>query len=67
MTESSEIVAYLWLGAWYTPEEVHSKRAARAPELTDANPYTFTMLHRRREYGRDVPDWINLDEANHDR
>lgn len=61
-TEPTQIVAYLEKGVWYTPEEVRVERAARSPKLIDANPYTIAMLHRRREYGRDVPEWINLDE-----
>ncbi len=38
------------------------KRAQRSPELVEALPYTIMALRRRREYGRDVPEWIELDE-----
>lgn len=64
--ESTQIVAYLENSIWYTPDEVRSERAARSPKLIDANPYTLAMLHRRREYGRDVPEWIRLDKEVND-
>jgi hypothetical protein len=62
MTEVQAIVAYLEKGVWYTPEEVREKRTQRSPELVDAMPYTLAALRRRQEYGRDVPEWVNLDK-----
>lgn len=65
--DSTQIVAYLEKSVWYKPDEVYSKRnpdkhSGKQPELMDANPYTITALRRRREYGRDVPKWVDLNE-----
>lgn len=62
MVDENQIVAYIEKGVWHTFEEVQEKRAQRSPELVDALPYTVKMLRRRQEFGRDVPDWIDLNE-----
>lgn len=67
MTEAQAIVAYWYKDEWYTAEEVERKRHADRGAFVDALPYTLAALRRRREYGRDVPEWVNLDEqeSNH--
>jgi hypothetical protein len=62
MTEVREIVAYLSKGKWYKAAEVQTKRHADRGAFTDAFPYTIASLRNRQEYGRDVPEWINLDK-----
>lgn len=64
--DSTQIVAYLEKGVWYKPDEVYAKRnpdrhSGKQPELVDANPYTIRALRNRREAGRDVPEWVDLD------
>ncbi len=62
MTEAQAIVAYLHKGEWFTAEEVQAKRRRDQGAFVEANPYTLDALRRRREYGRDVPEWVKLDE-----
>lgn len=70
MAEAQEIVAYWVKGEWYPADEIQMKRdqAHKRSDTSldayfpDANPYTLSALRRRREYGRDVPEWVNLDE-----
>jgi len=62
MTEPRKIVAYLQKGEWFTADEVQRKRAIDKGAFADANPYTIVALINRRESGRDVPEWIDLDE-----
>lgn len=62
MAEGQKIVAYLFKGEWYKAEAVQMKRHADRGAFVDALPYTLVALRRRREYGRDVPEWVNLDE-----
>lgn len=64
---AEKIVAYLQKGEWFKAEDVHQKRAYDKAAFVDANPYTLSALRRRREYGRDVPDWIDLDESQNQR
>lgn len=71
MAEAQAIVAYRHKGEWISAADTQSKREEatlrRDPSveayLPDANPYTVAALRRRREYGRDVPEWVNLDEG----
>jgi hypothetical protein len=60
MTE--QIIAYLHRGEWHKAAEVQRKRASDKSAFDGAYPYTLSALRRRREYGRDVPGWVNLDE-----
>lgn len=62
MTEPRAIVAYLQKGVWYKAEDVQAKRAIDRGAFIDAHPYTIQALRNRREFGRDVPEWVNLDE-----
>ena len=62
MTEPREIVAYLQKGEWFKADEVQRKRAIDKGAFVDANPYTIVALINGHESGRDVPEWINLDE-----
>lgn len=62
MSESPEIVAYLYKGEWYPVAEVRTKRHADRGAFVDALPYTLAALRRRREYGRDVPEWVELEQ-----
>jgi hypothetical protein len=57
MMSETTIVAYWYKGEWYPAAEVQADRN----KFVDANPYTVAALRNRREYGRDVPDWIELD------
>lgn len=62
MTESQKIVAYLLRGIWYSAKEVETKRVSDKGAFQDAHPYTIAALRRRKKYGGDVPEWIELDE-----
>lgn len=64
MTEPRQIVAYLQKGVWYKVDEVQTKRHADRGAFMDAMPYTIAALRNRREYGRDVPSWIDLDTSS---
>jgi hypothetical protein len=50
VTDPRPIVAYL------------QKRALDKSAFVDAHPYTIAALRNRREYGRDVPKWVDLVE-----
>lgn len=62
ITETQGIVAYLHQGQWFDTAQVQKSRVSDKGAYMDAHPYTIAALRRRREYGRDVPEWINLDE-----
>jgi hypothetical protein len=62
MSEQPAIVAYLLRGIWYSAKEVETKRVGDKGAFQDAHPYTVAMLRRRKKYGGDVPEWIDLDE-----
>lgn len=62
MTEVQAIVAYLHQGVWVDPAQVQKSRVSDKGAYMDAHPYTLAALRRRREYGRDVPEWIGLDK-----
>ena len=63
MSETPKIVAYLLKGIWYSAKEVETKRVGDKGAFQDAHPYTAAMLSRRKKYGGDVPEWIDLDGA----
>lgn len=59
------IVAFrTYAGEWHTPEGVRfertKSRAVARADVLDANAYTWDMVVRRYEYGRDVPDWLRM-------
>jgi hypothetical protein len=62
MTVAQTIVAYRFKGEWYTADKVQAERKKDQGTFVDALPYTIAALRRRREYGRDVPEWVKLDE-----
>lgn len=62
MTEVQTIVAYRFKGEWYTADKVRTERKKDQGAFVDALPYTLAALRRRQEYGRDVPEWIELDQ-----
>jgi hypothetical protein len=62
MTEVQTIVAYRFKGEWYRADKVQADRQKDQGTFVDALPYSLVSLRRRREYGRDVPEWIKLDE-----
>lgn len=62
MSETPKIVVYLVKGEWIPAETVEKKRNSDKGAYMDAHPYTVAALRRRREYGNDVPEWIDLDE-----
>lgn len=62
MVEALGIVAYRFKGEWYTAEKVQAERKKEQGAFVDALPYTIMALRRRRDYGRDVPEWVDLDE-----
>ena len=62
MTKAREIVAYLYKDEWYKAAEVQQKRAIDGGAFRDALPYTVVALRHRRDYGRDVPSWVDLDK-----
>lgn len=67
----ANIVVYRYKGEWYPADQVRAEReVARCQNnpnddayFPDANLYTMAALRRRREYGRDVPEWVELDEG----
>ena len=61
-TQPIAIVAYLYKGDWYRPEEVETKRNADPDAFKNALPYTIIALQNWWKYGGDVPEWIDLDE-----
>lgn len=64
MSEKRPIVAYLFKGAWYTAKDVDKARVSDKGAYMDAAPHTVASLRNRREYGRDVPEWIDLDNQD---
>lgn len=62
MSETSKIVAYLQKGEWFPAEMVEKKRVSDKGAFQDAHPYTVAALRRRRDFGGDVPEWIDFDE-----
>lgn len=62
MSEKRPIVAYLYKGEWHTAAQVDKARISDKGAYQDAHPYTVAALRNRREYGNDVPEWIDLDE-----
>jgi hypothetical protein len=62
MSENRRIIAYLYKNEWYTAEQVEKARVSDKGAYMDAHPYSVASLRNRREYGRDVPTWIDIDE-----
>lgn len=63
MSETPKIVAYLQKGEWFPAETVEKKRVSDKGAFQDAHPYTVAALRNRREHGRDVPEWIDLEKT----
>jgi hypothetical protein len=64
MRTGQPIVAYWLKGEWYSAADVQKARISDRGAFGEANPYTLSALRNRRDYDRDVPEWINLDEQN---
>jgi hypothetical protein len=62
MRTGQPIVAYWLKGEWYSADDVQKARVSDRAAFWDAHPYTLSALRNRRDYGRDVPEWIKLDE-----
>ena len=58
---AEKIIAYLHRGEWHKAAHVEKKRDLDKGAFDGALPYTLSALRRRREYGRDVPAWVDLD------
>jgi hypothetical protein len=62
MSETQEIVAYLSNRQWYRATDVLASRDIDSWLFQDAQPFTLADLRKRRNGGKDVPNWIDLDE-----